>query len=191
MTWKSWLAWAGTAALAAPLAIVLHELAHFLAGLAFGFPDLALHYASVSDGAGEAGFPRWQQGIQAAAGPLATLLIVLGCCMTAGRVGPKPRTVAPAFAAGVRSVAIGAAYLAARVLRPEARGDFDELNAANLLGIAAEPVIAANVVILLCAWVFLLSRVRSGQRITTLSAVAAGTVGGLVLYAWLGPWLLP
>jgi hypothetical protein len=112
---------------------VLHELAHFLAGLAFGFPDLVLHYGNVSDGAAKAGFPLWQQGVQAIAGPLATLLIVLTCCVATMRAGPKPWAVAPAFAAGVRSVGIGVAYLIVRILGREARGNFDEMNAATQL----------------------------------------------------------
>jgi hypothetical protein len=65
---KRWLAFAIAAAVAAPLAIVVHEVAHFLAGLAFHFPNLVFHYASVSDGAAEAGFPLWRQGSEAAAG---------------------------------------------------------------------------------------------------------------------------
>src|SRR5262245_45444508 len=116
MPLNRWLAWTVAATLAGPLAIIAHELAHLLAGLAFGFPQLALHYGSISDAAAESGFPEWQRGIQAAAGPLATLLIVLGSCVAAVRVGPKPWTVAPAFAAGVRSLAIGVGYLIARLL---------------------------------------------------------------------------
>jgi hypothetical protein len=193
MPLNRWLAWAVTAALAAPLGIILHELAHLLAGLVFGFPELALHYGSVSDRAAESGFPEWQRGIQAAAGPLATLLIVLGCCGAVTRVGSKPWAVAPAFAAGVRSLVIGVGYLIARMLRRPSEGaNFDELNAARHLGVAVEPVIAINVLILLAAWVFLIRRAPRGQRIATLSAIAVGTTGGLALYiGWLGPWLLP
>jgi hypothetical protein len=193
MPLNRWVAWGVAAALAAPLAILLHELAHFLAGLVFGFPQLMLHYGSVSDAAAESGFPEWQRGIQAAAGPLATLLIVLGCGVAVRRVGPSPWAVAPAFAAGVRSLAIGVGYLIARILRRPSEGaNFDELNAARHLGVAVEPVIATNVVILLAAWVFLIRRVPRGQRIATITAIAVGTIGGLALYiGWLGPWLLP
>jgi hypothetical protein len=45
---------------------------------------------SVSDSAAEAGFPLGQQGTQAAAGPLATLAIVLACCVAVARFGPHP-----------------------------------------------------------------------------------------------------
>ena len=190
--WKRWLSWAAAAALAAPVAIVLHELAHFLAGLAFGFPDLALHYGNVSDGAAKAGFPLWQQGVQAAVGPLATLLIVLGCCVATLRVGPKPWAVAPAFAAGVRSVGIGVAYLVVRILGNPAQGNFDEMNAAMGLGVAPELVIAVNVFLLLGMWIFLLSRVPSGHRLAIVSAVVSGTIVGVVVYVgWLGPVVLP
>ena len=189
---KRWLSWALAAAIAAPLAIVLHELGHFVVGLAFGVPDLVLHYGNVSDSADKTGIPLWQRGLQAAAGPLATLLIVLGCCVAVLRIGPKPWAVAPAFAAGVRSVGIGVAYLVVRILGKPAQGNFDEMNAATRLGLPPELVIASNVLILLGAWVWLTYRIPSGQRVATLTATVLGTAVGLALYVgWLGPLALP
>lgn len=187
-----WLPWIGTAAVAAPLTIVLHELGHLLAAHAFGFPEVALHYGSVSDGAKEAGFPLWQQGVKSAAGPLVSLGIVLACCYGAVRVGPRPWAVAPAFAAGVRSILIGVAYLVARVRQPGARGNFDEMNAARSLGLAPEFVVAANVLLLLAAWSFLVRRIPRDRRAGAIAGTVVGTFAGLALYiAWLGPWMLP
>lgn len=70
-----------------PLAIVLHEFVRYLVGWAFGFPDLVLHYGHASDSAAKTGFPLWQQGVEAIGGPLATLLIVVGCRVAVLRVG--------------------------------------------------------------------------------------------------------
>jgi hypothetical protein len=185
------LPWALAAAVAAPLAIVVHELGHFIVGLTFGFPDLVLHYGNVSDGAAKAGFPAWQQGLQAAAGPLVTMLIVLGCCAAArGRV--KHLAITTGLAAGVRSVGIGVAYGLARMLGRDAQGNFDEMNAAKGLGLSPELLIGLNVLIVAGAWVFLISRVPAGNRFSTLGAVAVGTAAGVAVYAmWLGPLLLP
>lgn len=185
-----WL-WFGAAVLAAPATIVLHELGHFIAAHTFGFPDVVLHHGSVSDGAAENGYPRWQIGLKAAAGPLVTLAVVLGCCYAVTKVGPRPWAIAPAFAAGLRSVAIGGAYMFTRLRFPGSRGNFDELNAARGLGLSADLVVAANVGLLVAAWVFLIRRIPQ-RRLRVLGATTAGAVTGLALYiAWLGPTLLP
>lgn len=189
---QRWLMWAAAAALTAPVAVVLHELGHFATAHAFGFPDVVLHYGSVSDSAAENGFPLWQQGVQAAAGPLVTLTIVILCCYAARRAGSKPWSVAPAFAAGIRSVVIGSTYLFIRLRHPSAQGNFDELNAARDLGLPAELVVAVNVLLLLGAWAFLIRGIPKGRRTAALGATATGTIAGLALYfGWLGPWLLP
>lgn len=115
---RRWLGWAGVAALASPIAIVLHELGHFGAAEAFGFPETTLHFASVSDGADGAGFPDWQHGMKALAGPAVTLVLVLGFAVSARRSGSHPFAVAPAFAAGVRTVVLGGAYFLVRITNP-------------------------------------------------------------------------
>ena len=109
---------------------------------------------------------------------------------TRGATGDRPG--APAFAAGVRSLGIGIAYLVVRILGKPAQGNFDEMNAAMGLGVAPELVIAANVFLLPGMWIFLLSRVPSGHRLAILSAVLVGTAVGVVVYVgWLGPVVLP
>ncbi|MBW3569974.1 MAG: hypothetical protein KY467_02595 [Gemmatimonadetes bacterium] len=191
---RGWLAWAGTAALAAPTAVVLHELGHFVAAKSFGFPGVVLHYGSVSHRGAETGAPPWQTGLQAAAGPLVTLVIVLGCVYAVGRSGPRALPVAAAFGAGVRSILIGTAYLLTRILHPSASGsgNFDELNAARSLGLSPDLLVGLSMTVLLAAWIYLFRSIPPGQRLRTVSAVALGTIAGLALYiGLLGPTLLP
>lgn len=191
---RRFLAWGGVAALAAPLGIILHELGHFVTAKAFGFPDLVFHYASVTDRAAEVGMPAWQQGVNAVAGPLVTLAIVLGCCVVARLRGPSPLAIAPAFAAGIRTFVVCGGFLIGRVLRPHQvpRGNFDELNAARHLGIPPEVVTGASFLLLVLAWAYLTRRIPRSERWMALGAITMGTVAGIVLYVqWIGPMLLP
>lgn len=191
-TVRGWLLWAAIAAVGVPVTIILHELGHLVSASAFGFPDVMLHYGSVSDGAAQGDFPAWQEGVTAAAGPLVTVGIVLGCCYLAVRLGPRPWTVAPAFAAGVRSILIGIAYVIARVRHGSVEGNFDELNAARQLGLSTDLFVGANMLVLAGAWAFLIHRVPHGRRMSTFGAILVGIVAGLALYVgWLGPWMLP
>ena len=189
---RFWFQWGAATAVAMPVCIVLHELGHFSAAHSFGFPDVVLRYGSVDHRAAEAGLPSWQQGIQAAAGPVVTLLIVMTCCLAVLRVGCRAWAVAPAFAAGIRSLLIAPAYLLVRVRDGTVSGNFDENNAARHLEISTDLVVAVNVLVLAGAWAFLISRMAPGRRIVTLSAILVGAASGLAVYVgWLGPWLLP
>jgi hypothetical protein len=189
---QPWLWYVAAAAVAAPAAIIFHELGHLFVGRALGVPEVVLHFASVSDSAVEGEVTLFRQGLQDAAGPLVTLLIVLGCCVWIAQAGPSPLPVAGAFAAGIRSVVIGLAYLLTRILNPGAEGNFDELNAAQNLGLPVEVIVAANVLLLLAAWVFVIRRIPTARRVRTLLAIGFGTVAGLFAYlGWVGPWLLP
>ena len=191
---QRWLVWAGVAALAAPLAIVLHELGHFVFAKGFGFPDVSFHFSSVNDGAEDAGYPLWQQGIKGLAGPAVTIALVVGFTVAARRYGPGPLTVAPAFAAGVRAVILGGAYLLVRVLHPErvSQGNFDELNAARRLGLPTDLVMAVSVLAVVAAWIYLVRLLPKTIRWKALGATAAGTIVGVVLWvSIIGPVVLP
>lgn len=187
-----WQAWFLAAALSAPVAIVLHELGHFVVAHAFGFPDVVLRFASISDGAAEAGAPEWQQALKAGAGPLVTLVIVGLCCYLSWRRGPHPWVAAPAFAAGFRSAVVGLSYGVARMRYPGMEGNMDELNFARGLGLSQDVVMALSTLLIMAAWGFLILRIPRTVRAKALLATAAGTGVGLALYIpWLGPMLLP
>ena len=100
-----WLASVAGGAIAFPIAVLAHELAHFTAFAAFGFPDPVLRYASTSwSGSGE--FARhiragdveaaaalvqpWQVAVGVAAGVIVTYLTIIACVLAVRRFGPGP-----------------------------------------------------------------------------------------------------
>lgn len=189
-----WLMWSGVAVLAAPVAIVLHEIGHFVVAEAFGFPDVVLHYTFVSDGAEEAGFPAWQRGVKAIAGPVVTLVLVLGSVAVMRKIGPHPLAVAPAFAAGVRAVILGGAYLLVRILHPERAydGNFDELNAARHLDLSPDFVMGVSVIAILGTWIYVARHIPAPIRWKALAAITLGTIVGIATWvSFVGPMLLP
>lgn len=186
------LAWAGAAAVAVPVGIVLHELGHYLVAAALGAPDLHLHYDHIS--ANEAVIPAGERGAIALAGPIVTLLIVVGFSAAALRSGPRALLIAPVFAAGWRTAGLTLGYWITRVAEPAALAgrDVDELIAARSLGVPAEVLYAVNALVLYGAWVLLVRRVPRGRRLPALTGILLGTAVGII--AWLrvlGPVLLP
>ena len=91
------------------MAVLVHELGHFAAFAAFGFPDPILRYASISwSGSGEFGsliragdveaaaalVQPWQVAVGVAAGVLVSYLTVIACVLAVRRFGPGPLSVA-------------------------------------------------------------------------------------------------
>ncbi len=108
----SWWAAVAGGAIAFPIAVLLHELGHFGAYAAFGFPDPVLGFSSASwSGAGE--FARlfragdveaaaaivepWQEAVGAATGPFVSYLIIIACVLAVRRFGPGPLSLVFAF----------------------------------------------------------------------------------------------
>ena len=100
-----WLASVAGGAIAFPIAVLVHELGHFGAFAAFGFPDPVLRYSSTSwSGSGE--FDRliragdveaatalvqpWQMAVSVAAGVMVTYLTIIACVFAVRRFGPGP-----------------------------------------------------------------------------------------------------
>lgn len=180
------------ASVAAPVTILLHELGHYLADKAFGFPNVVLHYGSTSNGAAEAGFPLWQQGISAAAGPLTTIAILLLCCYIVARYGPHPVAVATGLVAPIRMFIIGVLFIMARMKNANMSGNFDELNASRAGGVSVDWLIAIELLALVAAWWYLASRIPRRERMLALLSCMAGMIVGLVLWiGLLGRVLLP
>ena len=100
-----WLARLAGGAIAFPIGVLVHELGHFGAFAAFGFPDPVLRYSSTSwSGSGQ--FARliragdmeaaaalvqpWQVAVGVAAGAIVTYLTVIACVFAVRRFGPGP-----------------------------------------------------------------------------------------------------
>ena len=100
-----WLAGVAGGAIAFPVAVLVHELGHFGAFAAFGFPNPVLRFASTSwSGSGE--FARlmragdleaaaalvqpWHVAVGVAAGVIVTYLTIIACVLAVRRFGPGP-----------------------------------------------------------------------------------------------------
>ena len=100
-----WLAGLVGGAIAAPIGILLHELGHFGAYVACGFPETALRFSSAS-WAGSGQFRRlwragdleaaaaiaepWQVAVGSAAGPIVSYLTAIACVLWVRRYGSGP-----------------------------------------------------------------------------------------------------
>jgi len=207
--WRGLLVWLGAAALTAPLGILLHEAAHALTALAFGFENPALHFDSsgyahsdafwdaLTGGLPEAAaaiYPVAQAGAVALAGVVLTWVLSLVAAAAAPRVGL--RRFAGAFPAAFALTAAirwlpGAIYLVSvRPRYPDARPNFDEFRVALALGVPVEGLVLAGVAVTVGCWLYLVPRMSPGRWLKV-GAVAAGFAGGVALWMVVGPHLLP
>ena len=134
-----------------PLAILPHELGHFLVLLALDVPNLALHYASVSWDSQEfwAAIRREDYGTAAdiapiggvalslAAGPLVSYAMVAGCCYGCVRWRPHAGLVAVGYGCPLR-VLVGVQHGVQILLGGDPPASYDELSVAALTGITAQ-----------------------------------------------------
>jgi hypothetical protein len=183
--------WALFASVLAPAGIVVHELGHFIVSKAFGFPNVVLHFGSVSSDAA-VGFPSWQRALSNGAGPAVTLLIVLGCCLAARLFGPHPFTIGFGLTAGFRSGLIGITYFVVRLGNPVPNGSIDELNFARRLDLPPDLVMGVSTLVVLMGWAYLIRSIPKGARVQALTGITLGIAAGLGIYiSWIGPALLP
>ena len=179
----SWLRWVLAAAVVLPLTVLLHELAHFGVAHAFGFPDVLLYPTYVRDGAEAAGYPAWQRGVRAAAGPALTWVMIIAGAVAAHRHPRSVWAVTLGLIAPVRSALVAAGLLVAAALgRTLAAANLDEVDAATLLGFPAGPLLAASGAGAAAAWWVVIRSLPQGRRRAIIGAVAVGGAAGLGLY---------
>ena len=190
---------------AAPLAILPHEIGHYLVLLAFGVPDLTLHYVAVTwdlrefweaiqrgdfDGA-NAVVPVWGVALSDAMGPMVTYVIVAGCCYACARWRPYPAFVAVALLSQLR-IRAGASHVVGETLGMDRPANYDELRVAVLTGIPVEVLVAFALLTLLVSGVWLARFLPRGQRLAAVATMTGGIAASLYLYTGvIGPWLLP
>ncbi len=202
-----WTAVAG-GAIAFPIAVLLHELAHLLVYRAFGFPGLALRYAAVSwEGSGD--FRRlwqagdleaaaaiaepWQEAVGAAAGPIVSYLLVIGCVLALRRFGPGtfPLVLGVGLVTPLRW--IGALpILFAKLRGARFTSHTDEGWVAMITSIPESLLLLLGLACLVLGYWFLVTAIPRGRRFRVLVPTLMGSVlGGLLWVQWLGPLLLP
>ncbi len=201
--------WFLAAVIAAPLGIVLHEAAHFLAAVAFGFEGASLHFAS-TDYAGREAFwqayfngsaeaarrilPVWQVGVVAIAGVAFNWLLAVAAALLApGRdLRSFGGALLGAFAlfAPVRA-SIGLTQLL--TVRPrylDTLPAFDEFRAATALGLPVELLVAVGVGVAIFCWYYLLPKL--GRDLFAVAPMLImGSLTGIFVWMAIGLLILP
>lgn len=205
-TWRLALAWIGAAVVAVPLGVLLHELGHVVFYLAFGFPDVVLHYNSATYSAertfwqlinrgniaaAASTLPLWKVGIATAAGIFVTCGAAFVCCVFASTKNLHPFVIALGVFAPVRFLS-GIPVLTSWLQGKPIRAGTDEAHLAALTGIPIILLIVAGLLFLALVWIWMVRRIPREHRWVSLGSLVPGLALGIVLYFWvIGPWLLP
>ena len=191
--------------LAAPFAILPHELGHYVVLLLLDVPGLALHYSTVTwdlreyweaiqradFDAAAAVVPVWGVVVSDAIGPLITYVVVAVCCYGCVRWRPYPGLVAVAFLAQAR-IAVGVIHMVREAFGVARPTNYDELRVSIVTGIPVEVFVVFGLAVLLVSGVWLARYFPAGARVVAVVSMSAGMGASLFLYARVfGPWLLP
>lgn len=205
-TWRLVATWIGAGVIAVPLAVLLHELGHFLAYWAFGFQGVALHYASATHSvertfwqlvyrgnvnAAASLLPLWKVGLGTTAGLLSTYVVTFACCVLATRKSPHPLVIALGIFAPVRFLS-GLPTIVAALSGKSVTSHTDEAHLAALTGIPLLLLNFAGLAVLVLAWIWLLRRIPKDHRWISRGSLVLGLALGIFVYFFLiGPRLLP
>lgn len=201
--------WLVAAGLSGPVGILLHELGHFAVAAVSGFPEVKLSFASVSyqnserfwqllaSGdrmAADAIYPLQRAGLMAAAGPAVTALLIVSSVLILST--RKPSNPVAAFLAGLALMAgvrsfTGVYYvLFVRPKYPDARPFFDEINIARAFDIPVDWIAWSSSGLVVFAWIMVVPKLAP-DRWLKLPAVVIGPVLGILLWAQIGPYIMP
>jgi hypothetical protein len=201
--------WLIAAGISGPVGILLHEFGHHAVAVVSGFPDAKLSFASVSyrdserfwqalasgdRQAAETIYPVRRAGILAAAGPAVTALLIVGSVWILVK-RKVPDAVAAVHAglalmAGVRSFTGVYYILFVRPKVPSARPFFDEINIARAWDIPVDWIAWPSAALVVVAWVFVVPKLRPDVWLK-LPAVVFGPILGILLWAQVGPMVMP
>ena len=188
-----------------PLAILPHELGHYLVLLAMDVPNLVMHYATVSwdsrefweavrreDYATAADIaPIWGVALSSAAGPLVSYAMVAGCCYGCVRWRPYAVLVAVGYGCPLR-LFVGVQHGVLVLLGGDPPARYDELHVAELTGIPVQVLVGFGVAVICISGAWLAKYLPRGRRTLAVTSMLAGAVFSAVLYfGYAGPWLLP
>ena len=207
---SGWLAGVAGGAIAFPIAVLVHELGHFGAFAAFGFPDPVLRFSSTSwSGSGE--FARhiragdveaaaalvqpWQVAVGVAAGVIVTYLTLIACVLAVRRFGPGPLSLVLGVGLVTPLRWLGAIPILASKLRGtlQVPSNTDEGWLAALTGIPESLLLLLGLTCLLLGYWFLVTALPRGRRMRVVFPTLVGSVavGGPLWVLWLGPLILP
>ena len=188
-----------------PLAILPHELGHYLVLLAMDVPNLAMHYETVSWDSREFWeavrredymtaadiAPIWGVALSSAAGPLVSYAMVAGCCYGCVRWRPYAVLVAVGYLCPLRLL-VGVLHGVRVLLGGDPPASYDELSVAALTGIPVQVLVGFGVAVVCISGAWLAKYLPRGRRALAVASMLAGAVFSAVLYlGYVGPWLLP
>ncbi len=201
--------WLVASGLSGPVGIMLHELGHYAIAVGFGFPDAKLSFASVSyrdsdvflqtlasgdRPAADAIYPLQRAGLLFAAGPTITAVLVLGSALVLALLRPGHAVAGFlagwALMAGVRSFTGLYYVLFVRPKYPNARPFFDEINVARAFDIPVDWIAWPSSLLVVAAWIIVVPKLGP-DRWLKIPAAVVGPVLGILLWAKIGPFLLP
>lgn len=175
--------------LVGPIALLLHELGHWIVAVTAGFQPV-LHAYAVSGVPETAPFGGNPAGVAAVAlaGPTVTLLLTVAGYRLWRRDPSCSWALALAFAAPLRFLVnllffIGSALVALGLVVRD-NPAFDEFLAARALGIPAAALVAIGAVVLPLTWWSIFRRLDEDRWASILSLTAGSTIG---IALWLGP----
>jgi hypothetical protein len=205
-TWRLAATWIGSAVVAVPLGVLLHELGHFVAYWVFGFQGVALHFSSSThtvektlwqliyrgDFAAAASLlPLWKVGLATTAGIVVTYVVTIACCVFAARKIPHPLVIALGIFAPVRFLS-GIPTIAMVLAGKTVNAGTDEAHLAVLTGIPLLLLNVAGLLVMLLAWIWMVRRIPKDHKWVSLVSLVVGLALGIFLYfELLGPRLLP
>lgn len=199
------LAWFAGGLFAVPIAILPHEVGHYLVLLALGVPDLALHHMAVTwdlqefwesvlreDHATAAGVaPIWGVALSDAAGPLVTYGLVAACCYGCAYWRAHPLLVAVGYVSQLR-IWPGARHVFRNMVGIESSANYDELRVSILTGIPVQVLVGFALAVLVVTGIWLARSFPRERRVAAPASMVLGTAAGVFIYArYVGPWLLP
>lgn len=200
LCWQQSIRWMGASVLAFPVGVLLHELAHYITAVAFGFEGARLSYmtapydleelvyAHIANGdlSGLSNvYPLWQLAINSAAGPMATYIIALTCILLSiKRINPF--IISLGITVNMRALAL----LFIGLTQPQSCCN-DENVFGKILGIPPIFFMILAVVLFFVTAFWLIKRIPKGQRIVASSSIIMGTIIGATTYMSIGAWLFP
>jgi len=187
---RRYFKWAFFAALAGPLSIVLHEIGHAIMALAVGYSNIRIRYHSV-DRIAPVDIQPWERALTSEAGPIASLVIVLLCCLIIQNRRHSIFAKAMGMVAAVQFTG-GLIYVVSAVFGAVPPTNFDGARFAQYLNIPIFFPALVESLLLICSWIYIIGFINSSERkMAVLGVISGGALGIVIWLTILGPFLLP
>jgi len=187
---RRYFKWAFFATIAGPLSIVLHEIGHAMMALAVGYSMIRIRFHSV-DRIAPADIQPWERALTSEAGSIASLVIVLLCCLIIQNRRHSIFAKAMGMVAAVQFTG-GLIYVVSAVFGAVPPTNFDGARFAQYLNIPIFFPALVESLLLICSWIYIIGFINSSERkMAVLGVISGGALGIVIWLTLLGPFLLP